>query len=118
MKKVVIIIITILVAVGAIFEIATLMKNNNKDNLQANNENVNGETVISSDEQEKNGTMENTISKTETNSNSKTLIAYFSLPETKGDAKEDSTVTVNGEALRKYTICSKFDTRAYRSRHF
>lgn len=29
----------------------------------------------------------------------KTLIAYFSLPETTGDAKEDSTVTVNGENL-------------------
>lgn len=29
----------------------------------------------------------------------KILIAYFSLPETKGDAKEDSTITVNGEIL-------------------
>lgn len=31
--------------------------------------------------------------------NSKILVAYFSLPETTGDAKEDSTVTVNGETL-------------------
>lgn len=28
-----------------------------------------------------------------------TLVAYFSLPETRGDAKEDSTITVNGEDL-------------------
>lgn len=27
------------------------------------------------------------------------MITYFSLPETRGDAKEDSTVTINGEAL-------------------
>ena len=30
---------------------------------------------------------------------SKTLIAYFSLPETEGDAAEDSTITVDGETL-------------------
>lgn len=30
---------------------------------------------------------------------SKTLIAYFSLPETEGDAAKDSTITVDGETL-------------------
>lgn len=35
----------------------------------------------------------------DTNTENKILIAYFSLPETTGDAKEDSTITVNGETL-------------------
>lgn len=37
-------------------------------------------------------------SKVDTNEE-KTLIVYFSLPENTGDAKEDSTVTVDGEAI-------------------
>lgn len=33
------------------------------------------------------------------NDGKKSLIVYFSLPENKGDAKEDSTITINGEVV-------------------
>jgi flavodoxin len=43
---------------------------------------------------------EDETTETETeNTDSKTLIAFFSLPETEGDAKEDSTITVDGKIL-------------------
>lgn len=41
----------------------------------------------------------NTTNKTKVENLGKTIVTYFSLPETRKDAKEDSTVTVNGETL-------------------
>ena len=52
-----------------------------KENLQSNK-----------DENEKENQSATSLDK-------KMLIAYFSLPETNGSAKEDSTITVNGETL-------------------
>lgn len=92
MRKVITAIIVILVIIGLIFGIVTLIKSNNKDNLQENN---NGEVLESLNNQNNSETTEmNNLT-----GDSKILVAYFSLPETTGDAKEDSTITVNGETL-------------------
>lgn len=95
MRKVITAIIAILVIIGVIFGIVTLIKSNNKDNLKGKN---NGEVIESLDNQNNSETTEDTEMNNLTG-NSKILVAYFTLPETTGDAKEDSTVTVNGETL-------------------
>lgn len=78
------IIIIIVVALVYIFfysNKSTLENNESKEYLQSNK-----------DKNEK----EN---QSATSLDEKMLIAYFSLPETNGSAKEDSTITVNGETL-------------------
>lgn len=99
-KKIIIgivaVILIIAIAVGVIF--MTKSNNNSSNNtteniLNAENaENENNETNIMKDS-------DNTTDETEVTTLGKTLVAYFSLPETREDAKEDSTVTVNGEAI-------------------
>ena len=102
-KKIIIGIIAVIVILavvgGAVF---MTISNNNSDNntnenlLSSENENNNdvNATENIANTIEENVTNENTVA-----SSGKTLVTYFSLPETKGDAKEDSTVTVNGENL-------------------
>ena len=102
MKKVIIgIIIAIIIiaaGIGAYFMLNSNKEENvddvSQDTLLSNNE----ENIIKDDnldkENEENVTTENDVVST-----GKTLVAYFSLPETNGSAKEDSTVTVNGENL-------------------
>lgn len=97
-KKIVIgiiaVIVIIAIAVGAIFMTSS---NNSSDNnttenlLNAENEN-NNEANATEDTND-------TTNTPEVASTGKTLVTYFSLPETRGDAEEDSTVTVNGERL-------------------
>lgn len=41
----------------------------------------------------------NDVGKTNLIGESKTLIVYFSLPENNGEAKEDSTISINGETI-------------------
>lgn len=102
-KKIIIgiiaVIVIIAIAVGVIFMTSS---NNSSDNnttenlLNAENEN-NNETNAAEDTNDTTNTPE--VNEPEVASTGKTLIAYFSLPETRGDAEEDSTVTVNGERL-------------------
>lgn len=89
-------IIVIVVAIGAV----VMINSNNNDSqnvLSENNEAENIANVDNSVQNEENRV--NADSNTEVSANKKTLIAYFSLPENTGTAREDSTVTVNGERL-------------------
>lgn len=94
-------IVVIAVAIGAV----VMVNSNNNDNQNIasdNNENVNNaiENMNNEDnnvQNEENTT--NTDNNIQVSSNKKTLVAYFSLPENTGTAREDSTVTVNGERL-------------------
>lgn len=88
-KKLVIeIILAIIVIAVAIFAVVMVNSNsnNNLNALNENNESANNE-------------VENTDNNTDTSSNGKTLVAYFSLPENTETAREDSAITVNGERL-------------------
>ncbi len=94
------VIIIIAVSIGAIFIVNS---NNSKDNnntsqngLNTENENNNKTNVVENEDNTIDISEEN---KPEISSTGKILVAYFSLPETTGTAKEDSTVTVNGENL-------------------
>ena len=93
------VIVIIAVVAGAIFMTNSNKSNNNNTSenvLSAENENNNKSNVI---EDTDNTTNEVEVNETKVASTGKTLVAYFSLPETKGNAKEDSTVEVNGENL-------------------
>lgn len=97
-KKIVIgiiaVIVIIAIAVGAIFMTSSNNSSNNNTTenlLNAENEN-NNEANATEDTND-------TTNTPEVASTGKTLVTYFSLPETRGDAEEDSTVTVNGERL-------------------
>ena len=97
-KKLVIgIILAIVVIAVATFAVVMVNSNNNDNQNIAsdNNENVNNED--NNVPNEENTT--NTDNNTQVSSNKKTLVAYFSLPENTGTAREDSTITVNGERL-------------------
>lgn len=103
-KKIIIgivaVIVIIAVAAGAIFMINS--NNNNNDNnttentTNLENKNNNEENVV---ENTNTTITEPEVNETEVSNNGKTLIAYFSLPENTGSAREDSTITVNGERL-------------------
>lgn len=87
--------IIVIIVIIAIAVVAIFLNNNNKMTNDLNqskqrNEIDQGEVANSNNQNE---TPESA------NQNEKVLIAYFSLPETTGDAKEDSTVTINGERL-------------------
>lgn len=96
-KKVVIGIIIIIAIIGIAIAGYMAYLNNNTNNTQ------NGESnEISNSEEnltEENTTHEDETLEQETSNNGKTLIAYFSLPETTGTAEEDSTITINGQKL-------------------
>lgn len=105
MKKVVIgIIIAIVIiaaGVGAYFVLNSEKEENtdvaNKNVLTSNNEK---NVVKESNSEEINNESNNDVSNENDVANiGKTLVTYFSLPETTGDAKEDSTINVNGENL-------------------
>ena len=105
MKKVVIgiIIAIVIIAVGAgAYFMLNSDKKENTDNANQNALSSNNERNVvredNSDEVDNNVT-EDTTDENEVATSGKTLVTYFSLPETRGDAKEDSTVTVNGENL-------------------
>lgn len=96
---IILVIVLIAVGVGAV----VLNSNQTNDNMEENVENTQMSNEISSDVVESKNNEKNTENETSNNNtasnNSKSIIAYFSLPETKGSAKEDSTITVNGETL-------------------
>lgn len=118
-KKLIIGIILVIVAIAIAIGAAVIFSSKGEENqntLTSNEENRNNE--VENDIEENTTTNENVANSNQVASSGKTLVAYFSLPETTGDAKEDSTVTVNGEAIRKYTICSKLNSRSYQSRYF
>ncbi|MGN1269322.1 MAG: flavodoxin [Clostridia bacterium] len=84
------IIVIIVVALGYMFlnrNKPTTENNESIENLQSNKD----ESEIEIENEKEN---QNT-----TSLDKKIIIAYFSLPETNGSAKEDSTITVNGENL-------------------
>ena len=101
-KKVVIGIIIIIAIIGIAIAGYMAYLNNNTNNIQ--NEEIQNEESNEISNLEENLTEENTTNEDETleqetSSNGKTLIAYFSLPETTGTAEEDSTITINGQKL-------------------
>ena len=102
-KKVLIgIIVAILVIIVIVAGVIISNNNNTKNNeLSAMNGIQNDDMSIEENDEQNNqeNTINNETEKNTIKSNSKTLIAYFSLPETTGSAKEDSTITVNGENL-------------------
>lgn len=101
-KKVIIGIIVIIAIIGIAIAGYMAYSNNNTNNTQ--NEAIQNEesNEISNSEEnlaDENETNEDETLEQETSSNGKTLIAYFSLPETTGTAEEDSTITINGQKL-------------------
>ena len=100
MKKTVGIVICIIIVIGLIIG-GVYFITNRKNNEAESNEQTNYESRNESNEQlaENNNEIENTTTENTSNESSKILVTYFSLPETTGDAKEDSTITVNGEVL-------------------
>lgn len=112
-KKLIIGIILVIVAIAIAIGAAVIFSSKGEEN-----QNTLTSNEVENDIEENTTTNENVANSNQVASSGKTLVAYFSLPETTGDAKEDSTVTVNGEAIRKYTICSKLNSRSYQSRYF
>ena len=100
MKKTVGIVICIIIVIGLIIG-GVYFITNRENNEAESNEQTNYESRNESNEQlaENNNEIENTTTENTSNESSKILVTYFSLPETTGDAKEDSTITVNGEVL-------------------
>ena len=90
MNKRVIIGIIIAIIVIIVVALGYMFLNSNKSTIE-NNESIEN-LQLNKDKNEKEN--QNT-----TGLDKKILIAYFSLPETNGSAKEDSTITVNGENL-------------------
>lgn len=104
-KKIIIgivaVIVVIAVAVGAIF---ITNSNNNSENTNntenlLNTENENNNVANIEETTNNTTTEEDTTNEDKVANSGKTIIAYFSLPENTGSAREDSTVTVNGERL-------------------
>ena len=105
MKKVVIGIIIAIIIIGVGAGAYFMLNSDKEENTNNTNQNVlssnNEKSIVREDNSEEveNNITEDTTNENEVTTSEKTLIAYFSLPETRGDAKEDSTVTVNGESL-------------------
>lgn len=104
-KKLVIGIIAVIVIIAVAIGVIVITNssnnsestNNTENLLNAENENNNEANI---EENTNNTTTKETTTNEEKIANSgKTLIAYFSLPENTGVAREDSTITVNGERL-------------------
>ncbi len=99
-KKVVIGIIIIIAIIGiAIAGYMAYLNNNTNNTNNTQNDAIPNEESNEISNLEENLANENKTLEQETNSNGKTLIAYFSLPETTGTAEEDSTITINGQKL-------------------
>ena len=100
MKKTVGIVICIIIVIGLVIG-GVYFITNRENNKAESNEQTNYDSKNESNEQlaENNNEIENTTTENTSNESSKILVTYFSLPETTGDAKEDSTITVNGEVL-------------------
>lgn len=96
-KKVVIGIIIIIAIIGIAIAGYMAYSNNNTNNTQ--NEAIQNDESNEISNSEENLANENETLEQETSNNGKTLIAYFSLPETTGTAEEDSTITINGQKL-------------------
>ena len=96
-KKVVIGIIIIIAIIGIAIAGYMAYSNNNTNNTQ--NEAIQNDESNEISNPEENLANENETLEQETSNNGKTLIAYFSLPETTGTAEEDSTITINGQKL-------------------
>lgn len=96
-KKVVIGIIIIIVIIGIAIAGYMAYSNNNTNNTQ--NEAIQNDESNEISNSEENLANENETLEQETSNNGKTLIAYFSLPETTGTAEEDSTITINGQEI-------------------
>lgn len=97
-KKLVIGIILVIIVIAITSFAVVMVNSNNKGNqniANANNENVNNANNTVPNEEN----TTNTDNNTQVSRQGKTLVAYFSLPENTGTAREDSTVTVNGERL-------------------
>lgn len=85
---IIVIIVILVLALGYMFlnsNKSTTENNESIENLQSNKD----ESKIENEKENQNTT----------SLDKKIIIAYFSLPETNGSAKEDSTITVNGENL-------------------
>lgn len=100
------IIIGILIAIILIIAVGVgvfILNNKTNDNIEGDDENVQANNEISNDTVKSGNDEEDiekeTLNNHTTNNNSKSIIAYFSLPEEVGSAKEDSTIIINGEAL-------------------
>lgn len=99
-KKIIIGIIIAIILIVAVGIGALILNNRTNDNIGRNDENTQINNEISNDIVEGETNEGNkTLNDNTTSNNSKSIIAYFSLPEETGSAKEDSTITVNGEAL-------------------
>ena len=96
MKKTIGIVICIIILIGLVIGGVYFITNRENNKAESNEQ-----TNYESNEQlaENNNEIENTTTENTSNESSKILVTYFSLPETTGDAKEDSTITVNGEVL-------------------
>lgn len=82
---IIVIIVILVLALGYMFlnsNKSTTENNESIENLQSNKD----ESKIENEKENQNTT----------SLDKKIIIAYFSLPETNGSAKEDSTITVNG----------------------
>ena len=96
-KKVIIGIIIIIAIIGIAIAGYMAYSNNNTNNTQ--NEAIQNDESNEISNSEENLANENETLEQEKSDNGKTLIAYFSLPETTGTAEEDSTITINGQKL-------------------
>lgn len=85
-KKILFSILGIIIIIGIVACIVVISNNSKTEQKTENKE----EVVSSSNKIETKNTATNT---------GKALIVYFSLPEETGNAKEDSTITVNGEII-------------------
>lgn len=96
-KKIIalIIFILIIILIGSIIIIMNNNSNTNNERTQTN-ERINTEQNI---ENVLNAVNSEATKNNVNSGDKKILVAYFSLPETTGTAKEDSTITVNGETL-------------------
>lgn len=100
MNKKIIIGIVAVIAIIAVAVIAIFMTkgSNNQNNIAENI--FNSESKVNNDIANVTSEVNNTeVNETEVADIGKILVTYFSLPENTGTAREDSTVTVNGERL-------------------
>lgn len=98
-KKVIIGIILAILVIGVIAGAIFVWNPKNVSNPSNELEDIVKENMPDASEPENKVSNETTSQKTEVTNIGKTLVTYFSLPENTGTAREDSTVTVNGERL-------------------
>lgn len=103
MNKKIVIGIILAIVIIAIVATAVFIANTNNSQESSNTENMlNAESknnMEANTEEDTNDMTELEETESKVTDDGKTLVAYFSLPEDTGSAREDSTVTVNGERL-------------------